>query len=64
MQAYLNVPQTKGDIAMDNKDRNQFPICGFNFSKMGVKIRTEGTWKLPVDEPYLGLRRRLARPPG
>lgn len=47
VQAYLNVLKTKGDIATDSRDRNQFPICGFNFSKMGVKIRTEGTWKLP-----------------
>lgn len=47
VQAYLNVLKTKGDIATDSGDRNQFPICGFNFSKMGVKIRTEGTCKLP-----------------
>lgn len=47
VQAYLNVLKTKGDIATDSRDRNQFPICGFNFSKMAGKIRTEGTCKLP-----------------
>lgn len=47
VQAHLNVLKTKGDIATDSGDCNQFPICGFNFSKMGGKIRTEGTCKLP-----------------
>lgn len=47
VQAYLNVLKTKGDIAADSRGRNQFPICGFNFSKMGKKISTEGTCKLP-----------------
>lgn len=60
VQAYLNVLKTKGDIAADSRGRNQFPICGFNFSKMVKKISTEGTCKLP---PWWALPGHPA-PPG
>jgi len=45
---------------MDRGARNQFPICRFNFSKMGGEIRAEGTCKPLTDELYLGLLLWLA----